>query len=248
VSSARDAAQEANQAKDNFLAALSHELRTPLNPILLLASEAASDEDLTPQLRADFEMIARNVTLEARLIDDLLDLTRIARGKLMLDKRAVELHSIIRDAIENVRAEILEKQLTLSVDFCGETAIVECDPVRLQQVFWNVLKNAAKFTDRKGAIVVRTSLTRGNEDRRVIVEISDSGIGISPREIDRIFDAFAQGDHAEKGNLHRFGGLGLGLAISRNLVELHAGTIRAASAGPGAGSTFTIELPLAEAC
>jgi signal transduction histidine kinase len=245
VSSARDAAEEANQAKDNFLAALSHELRTPLNPVLLLATEAASNEDVPPEVRADFDTIAKNVMLEARLIDDLLDLTRITRGKLNLESRPVALHGVIGDALANVRGDMIEKELRVSVDFWDGNPVVDCDPVRLQQVFWNVLKNAAKFTGRKGEIGVRTRPHPDPEAERVIVEVYDNGVGISAGEIGRIFDAFAQGDHAGKANLHRFGGLGLGLAISRSLVEMHSGSIRASSAGIGSGSTFTIELPLA---
>ncbi len=247
VSRARDDAEEANKAKDNFLAALSHELRTPLNPVLLLATEAATNEENSPEVRADFDMIARNVMLEARLIDDLLDLTRITRGKLILDSRPASLHGIIRDAIDNVRQDILGKHLALSVSFTEGDPIVRCDPVRLQQVFWNVLKNAAKFTDRNGAISVRTFLSGTSESKGVTVKISDNGIGISEGEIGRIFDAFAQGDHAGHASQHRFGGLGLGLAISQNLIGLHGGTIRASSAGAGAGATFAIELPLAAA-
>jgi signal transduction histidine kinase len=245
VSSARDAAEEANRAKDNFLAALSHELRTPLNPVLLIATEAASSDDLSPDVRADFELIAKNVMLEARLIDDLLDLTRITRGKMNLEARPAALHGIIRDAISNVTADLAEKHLTLSMDFCEGNPIVKCDPVRLQQVFWNVLKNAAKFTEKNGKINVRTLRNSDTTSERVTVAISDNGIGISASEISRIFDAFAQGDHGGNGNGHRFGGLGLGLAIARNIVELHSGTITASSDGVGLGAKFSIELQLA---
>jgi signal transduction histidine kinase len=245
VSSARDAAEDANQAKDDFLAALSHELRTPLNPVLLLATEAAENDNVPAEVRADFDTIAKNVMLEARLIDDLLDLTRITRGKLTLDFQRVPLHGVIRDAVANVEREMKEKELSLSLDFWDANPVVEGDPVRLQQVLWNVLKNAAKFTGRRGEVRVTTRPGAGPNAGRVIVEISDNGIGISPGEIGRIFDAFAQGNHGEKQNLHRFGGLGLGLAISRSLVELHSGRIRAFSSGVGRGSTFTIDLPLA---
>ena len=162
------------------------------------------------------------------LIDDLLDLTRITRGKLVLDLRDASLHGVIRDAIANVMPDMLEKDLKLAVHFCGGNPFVRCDPVRLQQVFWNILKNAAKFTEARGEIVVRTRLpSEALTGKAVaIAEISDNGIGISHGEIDRIFDAFSQGDHASKGSQHRFGGLGLGLAISRSLVELHQGKDR----------------------
>jgi signal transduction histidine kinase len=242
VSLARDASEQANRAKDDFLAALSHELRTPLNPVLLLATEAAANRAIEPELRADFATIAKNVMLEARLIDDLLDLTRITRGKLVLDSRPTALHGVLRDAIANVNADVAEKQLSLKVEFCEGDPIVDGDPVRLQQVFWNVLKNAAKFTPSQGQIVVKTS--QASPAGRVLIEISDTGVGMAAAEIGRIFEAFTQGDHASRAGSHQFGGLGLGLAISRSLIELHAGSIRASSPGLGLGSTFHIELPL----
>lgn len=243
IREARDLSEQANRAKDDFLAALSHELRTPLNPVLLLATESAANPALPPEVRANFEIIAKNVLLEAHLIDDLLDLTRITRGKLVLDSRPVAAHGILHDAIANVQAEATEKKLSLHVEFGKENPIVNGDPVRLQQIFWNVLKNAVKFTNPLGRITVttQTSTQRGV----VLVEISDTGAGMTPAELNRIFEAFAQGDHASTGSSHRFGGLGLGLAISRSLIELHSGKIRATSPGVGRGSTFSIELPLA---
>jgi CheY-like chemotaxis protein len=188
-------------------------------------------------------MIAKNVLLEAHLIDDLLDLTRIARGKLVLDRQPVAIHEILQDAITNVHGEVAEKQLSLEIKLGQQNPLVHGDPVRLQQVFWNVLKNAAKFTPRGGRISVATRVLPA--DDKLVVEITDTGAGMTAAEISRIFEAFAQGDHASTGSPHRFGGLGLGLAISRSLVELHAGTIQAESAGIGQGSTFTIELPIA---
>lgn len=237
-------ARQADRAKDEFLALLSHELRTPLTPVLLLATEASADESLSEDTRADFQVIAKNIALEARLIDDLLDLTRISRGKLSLTRERQDVVAVLRDTIATVRHEFAAKQLTLETSFQVETALVDCDPVRVQQVFWNVLKNAAKFTPAGGSATVRTRLS--DERERVIVEIADTGIGMTPAELQRIFEAFSQGDHATNA-AHRFGGLGLGLAISRSLVEMHSGTIRAHSAGPGHGSTFCIELPLVAA-
>ena len=243
IREARDAAERASRAKDDFLAALSHELRTPLNPVLLLASESAADPSLTPQLRHDFDLIAKNVALEAHLIDDLLDLTRITRGKLVIETRPVAVRQILQDAAANVQAEVHEKQLTLVLNLGAGNPVVVGDPVRLQQVFWNILKNAAKFTPTQGRITLSTRTVAPAGP--FVIEITDNGAGMTPDELARIFDAFAQGDHATVGSPHRFGGLGLGLAISRSLVELHSGTIRASSAGLGQGSTFTIELPLA---
>ncbi|HWL17630.1 MAG TPA: ATP-binding protein [Opitutus sp.] len=239
---ARDEALAASRAKDDFLAALSHELRTPLNPVLLLASEAAEDPALPERARADFDTIRKNVELEARLIDDLLDLTRITRGKLLLDMRPHDVNSIVQDALKTVRADLQAKRIALTVRLAPSAAVVQGDAVRLQQIFWNVLKNAVKFTPEGGAITMATRISEDGE--RLRVEVIDTGIGLEPAEIERIFDAFSQGDHAGPTGSHRFGGVGLGLAISRMIVELHHGVIRAASEGRGRGATFSVELPL----
>ena len=241
---ARDAAERSGRAKDNFLAALSHELRTPLNPVLLLASEAAENRDFPADARAQFQAIRRHVELEARLIDDLLDLTRITHGKLSLDVRRVDLHRVLNDALAAVQPEIEQKGLTLELELAAGRTGVAVDPVRLQQVFWNILKNAIKFTPAGGALTVRT--TNDAEAESLVVSLADTGIGLAPAELARIFDAFSQGDHAQ-GGAHRFGGLGLGLTISKSLIEHHGGELRASSAGLGQGATFTIELPLAAA-
>ncbi len=236
----RDEALAAARAKDDFLAALSHELRTPLSPVLLLASEAALNPDLAQAVRADFETIRKNVELEARLIDDLLDITSIARGKLPLDRRAVNLHVVLRDVMATVQPEIERKRISLTVDFGAPRPQIWGDAVRLQQVFWNLLKNAVKFTPEEGRIVVSTK----SENESVLAQITDTGIGMTSDELGRVFEAFSQGEHAADGSSHRFGGLGLGLAISRKLVELHSGRVHAASPGRDQGSVFTVELPL----
>lgn len=243
LEAARDEAVAASQAKDDFLAALSHELRTPLNPVLLLASSAAEDERFPPEVRTIFETIHKNVDLEARLIDDLLNITRISRGKLALERKAVDAHSVIQDAIANVSADVAQKHLSLRTRFSARQQILDGDAVRLQQVFWNVIKNAVKFTPEGGEITIATSNPPGTEDLEIIV--TDTGIGMTREELARVFDAFAQGEHAGSGGSHRFGGLGLGLAISRMLIQSHAGQIQADSPGPGLGSIFTIRLPLA---
>lgn len=240
VARARDEALAASRAKDDFLAALSHELRTPLNPVLLISSEAARDPALPLEAREDFETIRRHVELEARLIDDLLDLTAITRGKLSLDRRCLDLHAILRDAIATVSPEIEAKRIRLVLNIGAKQPRVYGDSVRLLQVFWNVLKNAVKFTPEGGRITVDTMAEGG----RVSVRIADTGIGLTPVELGRIFDAFSQGDHAGEEGSHRFGGLGLGLAISRMVVELHEGRIVATSDGRGHGAVFLIELPL----
>jgi PAS domain S-box-containing protein len=232
----------ASRAKDDFLATLSHELRTPLNPVLLLASDAMNNRDLPPRVRADFNTIRKNVEMEARLIDDLLDLTRIARGKIILEKHFINLRSVLQDAIAQVQEEISQKQIVLDLRLKAALHTVFADAVRLQQIFWNLLKNAVKFTPNGGKITVETALS----DNKVLVRISDTGIGMTPDEIAGIFNAFSQGDHAAH-NGHRFGGLGLGLSISQKLTEFHSGKIIASSDGRDKGSTFTVELPLATA-
>jgi len=234
----------ASRAKDDFLAALSHELRTPLNPVLLLASDAALRTDLPPAVRADFDTIRKNVELEARLIDDLLDLTRITRGKLTLEHRLVDPQLPLQDAIANVRADADDKRLALSFVPSLARPMVYGDPTRLQQIFWNLLKNAVKFAPEGGWIEI--SVREDAAARRVLITVQDNGIGITAEELPRLFQVFSQGDHAEGGS-HRFGGLGLGLAISHTLALLHAGSIRASSAGRGAGATFVVDLPLAAA-
>jgi two-component system CheB/CheR fusion protein len=237
---ARDEAERASQAKDDFLAALSHELRTPLNPVLLVASDAVADPELPPGVRASFDTVLKNVELEAKLIDDLLDLARVRSGKLKVEKRQVNVYSVLTATLAIVQNDIDQKQITLKQKFDDTQSIVLGDTVRLQQVFWNVLKNAVKFTPVGGVITIETTVDHEN----CIVKVSDSGIGMSRDELGRVFDAFKQGDHSEKP--HRFGGLGLGLTISKNLMNLHSGTIDAFSAGRGKGSCFTITFPLAE--
>jgi PAS domain S-box-containing protein len=240
---ARDLALAGSRAKDDFLATLSHELRTPLNPVLLLASEAAANRELPDEVRADFELIARSVGLEARLIDDLLDLTRITRGKLALEMGAHDVHAILREAAATVGADIAEKKITLELALDAPHHVVPGDNVRLQQVFWNVLKNAVKFTPAGGLIRVTSAVVPAGG--RIEIRISDTGIGLTSEECERAFDAFSQGDHASGPHTHRFGGLGLGLAISRTLVDQHDGSITAESAGRGQGATFVVTLPLA---
>jgi len=241
LAQARDAAERASRAKDDFLAALSHELRTPLNPVLLLASEAALDPELPLTVREDFGQIARNAQLEARLIDDLLDLTRITRGKLSLDLHPVDAHHALREALTTSQPEITEKHLQVETHFEAERFLVMADAVRLLQVLWNVIKNAVKFTPPRGVIRVATSV----EGPMLAIAVSDTGIGMEEGEIQRVFDTFAQGNHARLNSGHRFGGLGLGLAISRMLMELHGGNITASSPGAGKGSTFCVRFPLA---
>ena len=233
----KEAAEAANAAKDQFLANLSHELRTPLTPVLIWAGAMAGDETLSADIREGLQMVCRNVELEARLIDDLLDLTRITRGKLQLNVRNADAHELLRHAVEIVRSDLESRNLTLHVAMDAANARVLVDPSRLQQVFWNVLRNAAKFTPARGSVSVRTfnrTATTFN------VEVTDTGIGIEPQFLQKIFEAFEQvGSRGE--------GLGLGLAISKAVVEMHGGSIRATSPGSGKGATFAIELATAAA-
>lgn len=234
---AKNAAETANQSKDRFLAVLSHELRTPLTPVLMVASALEHDPDLRPQVREDIVMIKRNVELETKLIDDLLDLSRITSGKVELKSEAVDLNATVRQVCAICQSQVADQQVQLRVDLKEDVAVISADPARLQQVLWNVLKNAIKFTPAQGTVLVRTA--RISPDR-CEVRVQDSGIGIPPDMLPRIFNAFEQGDaHITR----QFGGLGLGLAISRALVELHGGTIRAESQGEGRGATFIVELP-----
>ena len=239
---ANDELLAASRAKDDFMATLSHELRTPLNPVLLLASDAMNNRELPPRVRADFNTIRKNIEMEARLIDDLLDLTRIARGKIILEKHFVNLRTVLTDAVAQVRDEMNQKKLRLELRLKAAQHTVFADSVRLQQIFWNLLKNAVKFTPEGGEITIETELAA----EKLLTKISDTGIGMTDEELAGIFKAFAQGEHAAV-NGHRFGGLGLGLSISQKLTELHSGRIIAASAGRDKGSTFTVELPLATA-
>ncbi len=237
---AKHEAEQANRAKDQFLAMLSHELRTPLTPVLMTIASLRRQPELSEELRNDLEVLQRNVELEALLIDDLLDLTRIAHGKLELRNDAVDVHSSLEHALTISAAEVKEKQLVVSRHFQAREHHCWADAARLQQVFWNLVKNAAKFTPTGGRLDLST---RNDHDHHIVVEIADSGVGIDPELVPRIFDAFEQGG---RDVTSQFGGLGLGLAISKRVVDLHEGTISAASAGPGLGATFTVRLKAME--
>ncbi len=230
-------ARRANAAKDRFLAILSHELRTPLNPVLMAASAMETDPTLPPEIRADISMIRRNVEMEARLIDDLLDLTRIANGKIQLHRRIVDAHELLQEAIVVVQADSSSMQPALTLDFAAKHHCTDGDAARIQQVFWNLIRNAVKFTAFDGRVTVRTSNPNSASLR---IEVADTGIGIAPEALPKIFNAFEQ---AEPEINKKFGGLGLGLAISKTLAEMHGGTLRAESAGLGHGTSFIFEMP-----
>jgi len=233
-------AEAANRAKDRFLAILSHELRTPLTPALMALGAHEADVTLPGELREDLGMIRRNLELEARLIDDLLDLNRVARGKVELRLHARDLHRILGNVVEICRGEIEAKSLTVRSDLAATEHNVNGDAGRLQQVFWNLLRNAIKFTPPGGIITFRSS----NPHHGVIrVEVADTGRGIPPQIIAILFVAFEQGGDAIT---QQFGGMGLGLAISKAVVDLHGGKIWGASEGTGKGSMFSVELPLTQ--
>lgn len=237
LQAAKISAEQANQAKDDFLAVLSHELRTPLAPALAAASYVADHPDLPPHLREEVTAIRRNVQFEARLIDDLLDLTRITRGKLQLRPEAVDAHRLVQNALTIVRDDIARKELDVVTDLAAPEHHIWADPIRIQQVFWNLLNNAVKFTPAKGRIAIRTA----NDGDSFSFEITDTGIGIEPEHQSRIFNAFEQG---EISTIRQFGGLGLGLAISERLLKLHGGNISVQSEGKGRGARFTATVDL----
>jgi PAS domain S-box-containing protein len=231
---AKKVAEDATRAKDEFLAIVSHELRTPLTAILgwsqMLRSRKFQGDDLVRGL----ETIERNARMQSRLIEDILDLSRIITGKLRLDVRAVELSEVIEAAVDVVHAAADAKKLRLQLVL--DTNTVSGDPARLQQVFWNLLSNAIKFTPEGGLVQVR--MRRINS--HVEVSVTDTGRGISPEFLPYVFERFRQADK----KTNREGGLGLGLGITRHIVELHGGTISVSSPGLGQGATFTVSLPL----
>ncbi len=232
---AKEAAEIANQAKDQFLSILSHELRTPLTPVLAEMSFLEQVPDLPEPLRANISMIRRNVEMEARLVDDLLDLARISRGKLQLRFEVVDVHESLRAVVAMMQTGIDASGLELTLALRAREHHVWADAGRLQQLLLNLLSNALKFTAHGGAVAIRTA---DDSDGRVRIEISDNGIGIDPDLLDRLFNAFEQSDRTRK-----FGGLGLGLSIARSLALLHHGTLVGSSPGRDRDATFTLDLP-----
>jgi PAS domain S-box-containing protein len=229
---ARAEAERANVAKDEFLAALSHELRTPLTPALLTLTLLERDPRTPEHLRSDLETIRQHVEMEAHLINDLLDFTRIINGKLTLRMDVLDLHEVIANAERICRQH---DGIQVNMELAATRHHVRGDTVRLQQVFWNLINNAHKFTPIGGTITVRTS----NVGEQVQIQVIDTGRGIESDQIMRLFSAFEQGD---PNIARRFGGLGLGLAIAKAIVVAHDGAIDVTSGGKGKGSTFTVRL------
>lgn len=231
-------AEEASRAKDRFLAMLSHELRTPLSPVLLTLDEMLIDPDATLDRRESIMRIRRGVELEVRLIDDLLDVSRVVHGKLQYRFETTDLHALIDRVLDICREDLVAKRIDLSLTLAATAHHVRADPARLQQVLWNLVKNAVKFTPAGGAAQIRTY--HDLDSSRLVVEVSDTGIGIDPAVLPRVFNAFEQAEEAADG---RYGGLGLGMAISRAIVVAHGGSLTAASPGRNQGATFRLILP-----
>lgn len=238
---AQSEAERASRAKDEFLAALSHELRTPLTPVLMTAAALRDDDRLPSEVRDQMAMMERNIALEARLIDDLLDLTAISRGKLKLRPEPSDAHSLISLAVEIVRSDAQSRGLTIAQEFDAPRSGLLVDPARFQQVIWNLLRNAVKFTPAGGRIHIQTRDETDEQGKTWFsVSVSDTGIGIDPMALEKIFLPFEQSTTAGD---HRFGGVGLGLAIARAIVKLHGGRIEARSEGRKRGATFVVEFP-----
>jgi PAS domain S-box-containing protein len=231
--------EKANQTKDEFLAALSHELRAPLTPIIAILDRWQTQKQLGSEMLAEVNMLRRNAALEARLVDDLLDVARITQRKMPLSRQVVDVTVLVHAALDMVNEEVRDKKMRVVVNAGSGPLWVDVDPARIQQVFWNLLKNGLKFTQEGGSIDIEVAPTSGTW---ASVSFTDSGIGMSGQTLSRIFQPFEQGANEL---VRSYGGLGLGLAISKSLVEAHGGTISAASAGHGTGSTFLVTLPKA---
>jgi PAS domain S-box-containing protein len=234
---ARSEAERAARVKDEFVATLSHELRTPLNAIVGWAQFLLRDASDPERVHKGLEVIDRNARLQAQMVDDLLDLSRIISGKLRLDIQQVNLHQVIDDVISSLQPAADAKEIAVTTELT-ETGMIQGDPSRLQQVMWNLLSNAIKFTDRQGSVTVRLF----ERDGSVEIAVKDTGLGISPEFMPHVFERFRQADAS---TTRQFGGLGLGLSIAKQLTELHGGLISVDSGGQGCGATFHVVLPVA---
>ncbi|PYK01211.1 MAG: hypothetical protein DME63_10030 [Verrucomicrobia bacterium] len=232
----KDAVEAANRTKDNFLAMLSHELRTPLTPVMAALDTLEADGSRSSESKNSLAMIRRNVELESQLIDDLLDLTRIAKDKLQLRFGPLDSHEVINNVVEICRPEAQARNLTLQLNLRAGAHHVLGDAAKYQQIVWNLLKNAIKFTAENGEITISSS---NPEPQLLAIAVHDTGIGIEPEVMNRIFDPFEQGERAFQ---RRYGGLGLGLAISKSLAQAHGGTLIARSEGHDRGSTFILTM------
>ncbi len=231
--------ERANRAKDVFLATLSHEMRTPLNAILGWAQILGKGDYSSEDLKEGVEVIQRNASIQAKLIEDVLDISRIVSGKMRLDLLPCDFKKIIAAAVETVRAAADAKGIHIDIEIDPVTAetVVFCDASRIQQVLWNLLSNSIKF----GPQGAKVTIALGSEKSRLRIVVSDNGPGIDPHFLPYIFDRFRQADSSTK---RKFGGLGLGLSIVKHLVELHGGTVQVRSEGEGKGATFIVNLPI----
>ncbi|MBS1818346.1 MAG: DUF4118 domain-containing protein [Acidobacteria bacterium] len=227
----------ANRLKDDFLATLSHELRTPINAILGWSQILSTAEPTPDRLRKGLDTISRNARLQARMVEELLDMSRIVAGGLRLELRRVDVAALVEQALDAIRPAAEARHLTITTEMQPDLA-VQGDAVRLQQVLWNLISNAVKFTPAGGSVAVSAQPC----DAEVIISVSDSGIGIAPDFLPHVFERFRQADSSPT---REHGGLGLGLAIVRHIVELHGGLVAVASDGVGRGTTFTVRLPAA---
>jgi signal transduction histidine kinase len=228
---------EANRSKDEFIATIAHELRNPLAPIRTSAALLLRGLSDAETVLRTAEIIDRQSKSMVRLIDDLLDVSRARLGSLELNPTRVNLTEILRPIVEGARSSEQAKLHEVELKLPNEPVLVEGDPLRLTQVFGNLLNNAVKYTDDRGRIAVGLARSGTN----ALVDITDSGIGIAPEQIESIFDLFAQA--GQEGSARSRGGLGIGLHLAKQLVEAHGGLLKATSAGPGCGSTFTVQLP-----
>lgn len=235
--SARETAEDASRSKDEFVAMLSHELRTPLSAILGYTTLAREEAPPASEIAAHLEVIDRNAQAQKRLIEDLLDTNRIMAGKLRLDVQLMDLGAVVESALDTLRPQAMIKGVRLGKVTDGSAVSVRGDPARMQQIVWNLVSNAIKFTPSGGRIDVRVERVNSH----VEVSVEDTGIGIPEEALSSIFDRFKQVDSS---STRRHGGLGLGLAIAKSLVEMHGGSIVAKSLGAGKGSTFRVALPL----
>jgi signal transduction histidine kinase len=231
-------AEHGSQLKYEFLATLSHELRTPLSAILGWAQVLRSGTRNEANLQRGLETIERNARAQAQLIDDLLDMSNISAGKVLLDMQAIAPASVIQAAIATARPAADAKNITITMTFDPTAVNIACDPGRLQQVIWNLLSNALKFTPRNGTVHIGVQALASH----VEITISDTGVGIKPDFLAHVFERFRQADAS---TTRQHGGLGMGLSIVKHLVEQHGGTVRASSAGANCGASFTLQLPLA---
>ena len=233
------ARRQASEDRDRSLAVVVHELRIPLAPMLVMAEVLEGDAELSPRQREAAATIRRSIELEARLVDDLSDLTRVAFGKLQLALAETDAERKLQEVLVGCDRQVKEKRLALVLRLGATDHCVLADPARLHQILWNLLYNAVKFTPPYGSITVRSE---NPQPRRLVLQVTDTGMGIEPELLQRIFEPFVQGG---KDVARKFGGLGIGLAISKSLVEAQGGTLTAWSEGLGKGAVFTLELPLA---